>query len=496
MNKEIQDILQELQLAESSGDVDKMSDLYGKLATVYYQAGETTTALGICQKNINMLEHTNNTVALALAYLQKGELFGAHSTYSAEQCFKKALELFTEAGDKKGVGKAYVRLGENTEGHKEAVEYFKSAAEVYDEIKSGTGIVHSLTMQGANLLELREYQEAERVLEPAVEIARQIENNELLDDAIYYLARAKYYGEKYFGAQKLIEEAIAINSKMEDSDELAYMKYTYGLILESQEKYQEATVAFKESESINRKDGDLKNVPAILRELGTIAYYTKDYRTALSYFTEEALMRSPYDNDKKLALAHAAYMSTLLDFTQDAVDYYKMRLNLFEGGTYTLDMPLDKAEALYDLAKALLHNGDASEALETCRECIDQINKVKENREDLDDDYIKNAKSLLDEIQSHLPEPEERLPKVDVSEVYTMEFLSEIIKTLISDKLGVDESEVVDDAHLTNDLGADSLDSVELLMLVEKEFGITLPDDECEKVSTVGDAIRLVKSKL
>ncbi len=496
MNKEIQDTLQELQSAERSGDVNKMADLYGKLAIIYSQAGETVTALGICQKSINMLEHTDNTAALALAYLQKGELFDSHSIFSAEQCYKKALELFTKAGDKAGVGKTYYRLGENTESHKDAVEYFKSGVDAYHEIKNGSGVVHCLTMQGANLLEIQEYQEAERVLETAVDIARQIEDNELLDDAIYYLARAKYFGEKYFGAQKLIEEAIEINSKIEDSDELAYMKYTYGLILESQEKYQEATVAFKESESINRKDGDLKNVPAILRELGSIAYYTKDYRTALSYFTEEALMRSPYENDKKLALAHAAYMSTLLDFTQDAVDYYKMRLNLFEGGTYSLDTPLDKAEALYDLAKALLHNGDASEALETCRECIDQINKVKENKEDLDDDYLKNAESLFKDIQSHIPEQKEALPSVDVSDVYTTEFLSEVIKILISAKLGVDESEVVDDAHLTNDLGADSLDCVELLMQVEKEFGITFPDEECEKVSTVGDAIRLVKSKL
>ncbi len=495
MNTEIQDTMQELQLAERSGDVGKMADLYGKLATMYFQAGETVTALGICQKNINMLEHTDNTAALAYAYLQKGELFDSHSTYSAEQCYKKALELFTKAGDKTGIGKTYYRLGENTDSHKAAVEYFKSGVDAYHEIKNGSGVVHCLTMQGANLLELNEYQEAEHVLETAVDIARQIEDNELLDDAIYYLARAKYYGEKYFCAQKLIEEAIETNSKIEDSDKLAYMKYTYGLILESQEKYQEAIVAFKECEAINRKDGDLKPVPAILRELGTIAFYTKDYRAALSYFTEEALMRSHYDNNKKLALAHAAYMCTLLNFTKDAVFFYKNRLDLFEDGTYTIDTPIDKAEALYDLANALLNNGEVLEAQETCRECIEQIKKVKDNKNDLDDDYLKKAESLLKDIQSHIPDQTESLPKVNVSDVYTTEFLSEVIKILISDKLGVDESEVVDDAHLTNDLGADSLDTVELIMLVEKEFGITLADDECEKVNTVGDAIRLVKSK-
>ena len=102
------------------------------------------------------------------------------------------------------------------ENHKDAVEYFKLGVDAYHEIKNGSGVVHCLTMQGANLLEIQEYQEAERVLETAVDIARQIEDNELLDDAIYYLARAKYFGEKYFGAQKLIEEAIEINSKIEE----------------------------------------------------------------------------------------------------------------------------------------------------------------------------------------------------------------------------------------------------------------------------------------
>ncbi len=71
-----------------------------------------------------------------------------------------------------------------------------------------------------------------------------------------------------------------------------------------------------------------------------------------------------------------------------------------------------------------------------------------------------------------------------------------IIKNIVSDKLGVVESEVVETAHLTNDLGAGSLDSIELIMMIEKEFDINLPDDECEKVGTVGDAINLIMNKL
>jgi acyl carrier protein len=63
------------------------------------------------------------------------------------------------------------------------------------------------------------------------------------------------------------------------------------------------------------------------------------------------------------------------------------------------------------------------------------------------------------------------------------------VKAIIVDKLGVDESEVTDEASFTNDLGADSLDTVELIMEFEKEFDLAIPDDQAEKISTVGEAI-------
>jgi len=62
------------------------------------------------------------------------------------------------------------------------------------------------------------------------------------------------------------------------------------------------------------------------------------------------------------------------------------------------------------------------------------------------------------------------------------------VKAIIVDKLGVDESEVTPEASFTNDLGADSLDTVELIMEFEKEFDIAIPDDQAEKISTVGEA--------
>ena len=63
------------------------------------------------------------------------------------------------------------------------------------------------------------------------------------------------------------------------------------------------------------------------------------------------------------------------------------------------------------------------------------------------------------------------------------------VKAIIVDKLGVDEAEVSPEASFTNDLGADSLDTVELIMEFEKEFDIQIPDDQAEAIVTVGDAI-------
>ena len=63
------------------------------------------------------------------------------------------------------------------------------------------------------------------------------------------------------------------------------------------------------------------------------------------------------------------------------------------------------------------------------------------------------------------------------------------VKAIIVDKLGVDESEVTSTASFTNDLGADSLDTVELIMELEKEFGMSIPDDQAEKIATVQDAV-------
>lgn len=68
------------------------------------------------------------------------------------------------------------------------------------------------------------------------------------------------------------------------------------------------------------------------------------------------------------------------------------------------------------------------------------------------------------------------------------------VKKIIVDKLGVEEAEVTNEASFTNDLGADSLDTVELIMEFEKEFNIAIPDDQAEKISTVGQAVDYIQA--
>lgn len=73
-----------------------------------------------------------------------------------------------------------------------------------------------------------------------------------------------------------------------------------------------------------------------------------------------------------------------------------------------------------------------------------------------------------------------------------MSEVKEKVIAIIVDKLGVDQSEVTLESSFTNDLGADSLDTVELIMEFEKEFDIAIPDDQAENIATVGDAVSYI----
>ena len=73
--------------------------------------------------------------------------------------------------------------------------------------------------------------------------------------------------------------------------------------------------------------------------------------------------------------------------------------------------------------------------------------------------------------------------------------ISSKVKKMISDHLGVDEAKVTEEANFIDDLGADSLDTVELVMAFEEEFGFEISDSEAEKILTVGDAVKFIETK-
>ncbi len=82
-----------------------------------------------------------------------------------------------------------------------------------------------------------------------------------------------------------------------------------------------------------------------------------------------------------------------------------------------------------------------------------------------------------------------------LNKLFIMSSIAEKVKQIIIDKLGVDESEVTNEASFTNDLGADSLDTVELIMEFEKEFDISIPDEQAETILTVGQAVTYLESQ-
>ena len=70
------------------------------------------------------------------------------------------------------------------------------------------------------------------------------------------------------------------------------------------------------------------------------------------------------------------------------------------------------------------------------------------------------------------------------------------IKSIIAEQLGVKSEEVIDNSKFVEDLGADSLDTVELVMALEEEFGVEIPDEDAEKLTTVGDALKYIEEKV
>ena len=85
-------------------------------------------------------------------------------------------------------------------------------------------------------------------------------------------------------------------------------------------------------------------------------------------------------------------------------------------------------------------------------------------------------------------------PHLITKPILIMSNIAERVKKIVADKLGRDESEITMESSFANDLGADSLDTVELIMEFEKEFEINIPDEEAEKIQTVGQAISYLEN--
>jgi acyl carrier protein len=100
---------------------------------------------------------------------------------------------------------------------------------------------------------------------------------------------------------------------------------------------------------------------------------------------------------------------------------------------------------------------------------------------------------LRDEYHEHVRQMENVLPLQPQLKRTDMSDIKSRVIAIIVDKLGVDQGEVTQEASFTNDLGADSLDTVELIMEFEKEFNIAIPDDQAEKIQTVGQAVDYVE---
>lgn len=88
-----------------------------------------------------------------------------------------------------------------------------------------------------------------------------------------------------------------------------------------------------------------------------------------------------------------------------------------------------------------------------------------------------------------------RPPYHQPERLFIMSEIQSKVFAIVADKLGVEEENITVDSSFINDLGADSLDTVELIMEFEKEFDVTIPDEDAEKISTVGSAIEYLKSK-
>lgn len=514
---DIQTAIEQLEKAEAHGNIPDISECLSRLADIYDDNDLSEMAIAVCQKNIDMLVDTNYKQQLATAYLNQGIYYG-RKYYFAYPCLKKARDIFQQLDDVSSTASANYYLGRITlrreiaikKRYETAKDYFSTAAEQYASIKDLSFEALCLTSVGECLIGLDKLKEAEQALEKAVDEARRMNEPEILDDALYQLARAYYYGEKFFKGQKILEEAIDINRKSKDYYDLAYMLLAYGKILASLEKYDLAINAFKESEHIKRAMGDIDDIEEVIFWLGKTAFAMDNLQDALLYFQEEVALREskPPLPQNITALTNAqgnlAFVCMKLGYIHDAITQYKNKYRALSDSDEDAAM---RGICLCELADAYEANNNYDIAISLYQKAIEEYKLALRNQQLEDASTIDIVNSKIDELSAKKNQAEDELPGIEVPQVYTPEIVSNVIISLIADKFQDNETkrpkigfakknqQNISEKSTFEELGIEDRRS-ELLMDTEELFDIQFFDEELEDFKTVGDIINVVVKKV
>ena len=515
--KEINSIIKKLDKAEIKGDALQIFACCNALSDIYAENCEIDTAIALCQRAIDKLQQAGaaRRLELATAYYKQGMLL-MDKYYRALPCFKKALELFSQANDEEGIAMCNYRIGRITlnksvigeDFAREALPYFTTAVEIFTNIKDTDSIAMSLTYKGLCEINNDTLKEAEEDLENAVQIAQQINNPEILDDALYHLARAYYKGEKFFKGQKLLERAIEINRKSKDYEDLSYMLHTYGEILVSLEKFDEAIAAFKESEQIKRTKGYLRDLPETILWLGKTYFYMEKLPEALLYFQEEVSLRNEADTEGlATAYGNMGYVCMKLGYTRDAISHYFNKLKVYgDDDNYAMN----RTETLCDLAEAHAASGENEIAVKIYQRALDEYKIALRTKQVDDTDPLEKINERITELDEEITQKEDELPNIDVPEVLTDDYIAETLRSMVADIIysGSDDDprksigfRQKDTANFSDDatfesLGADEIDVVQICINAENLFDIEFPDDEDNEITTTAELIAAVKNLL
>lgn len=515
VTQEINQIKTKLEKAEIKGDALQIFKCCDSLAGLYSQSGDDDMAIALYQKAIDVLQTAGKTRRreLANAYFGQGMvLFGKY--HRALPCFKKALELYTLNNNEEDVAMCNYCIGRITlnkfsiteDFSSAALPYFTTAAEMFYNLKVTDSLALSLTYKGCCEINLDQLKEAEEDLESAVDIARRINEPEILDDALYHLARAYYKGEKFFKGQKLLEEAIEINRKSKDFDDLSYMLQSYGEILVSLEKYEQAIEAFKESESIKRCSGKTRDLADTILWLGKTYFYMKKLPEALLYFQEEITLRNDAETESlATAYGNLAYVCMQLSYTRDAINQYFNKLKLYGDDE---EYAMERAETLCELAEAHVANGENGIAVKVYQRAIDEYNIALRTDKIDDTNPIDRINDRINELDEQITQKDEELPKIDVPEVLTEDYIDNTIRAMVADVIAnsSDKPQSIgfrqsgnafpDDEETFESLGADEMKVLEICVNAERLFDIELPEEATDEITNTAELIAAVKDAM